>query len=133
MTDLVFVDTSAWYALVNSRDPEHAATNRFFEKHSGRLVTSNYVFDETVTLCGRRLGHSAAVSVGQALRDPEVVQLIRATADDEHRAWSLFRDRTDKQYSYTDCVSFVMMGRLGLTSAAALDEDFRREGFETLP
>lgn len=103
------------------------------EQHGGRLVTSNYIFDETITLCLYRLGHSASVRVGTALRDTDVVQLIRASADDERGAWDLFRDRSDKQYSYTDCVSFMMMRRLGLTRAAALDDDFRREGFEALP
>jgi hypothetical protein len=133
VTELVFVDTSAWYALVNRQDPEHRATNQLLEQQRGHLVTSNYVFDETVTLCLRRLGHSAALRVGTALRDRDVVQLIRASADDERGAWELFRDRPDKEYSYTDCVSFTMMRRLGLTRAAALDDDFRREGFEALP
>ena len=132
MTERIFVDTSAWYALVNRKDPDHVQTKRLIEQSGGRLVTSNYVFDETITLCLRRLGHSAAVRVGTALRDRDVVHLVRASADDEARAWKLFRARPDKQYSYTDCVSFEMMKRLGVAKAAALDDDFRREGFEVL-
>ena len=62
-----------------------------------------------------------------------MVQLVRGTAGDEQQAWKLFQARSDKDYSYTDCVSFVMMQRLGVTTAAALDEDFSREGFEALP
>jgi len=133
LTELVFVDTSVWYALVNRKDPDHAQTKRLIGDPGGHLVTSNYVFDETITLCLRRLGHSAAVRVGTALQDPQVVQLVRATAVDEGRAWRLFQARSDKLYSYTDCVSFVMMKRLGVTRAAALDDDFRQEGFEVVP
>ena len=133
MTELVFVDTSVWYALVNRKDPDHAKTKRLIEEPGGYLVSSNYIFDETITLCLRRLGHSAAVRVGTALQDPQVVQLVRATAADEGRAWRLFRARSDKRYSYTDCISFVMMKRLGVTRAAALDDDFRQEGFEVVP
>jgi predicted nucleic acid-binding protein len=133
LSERLFVDTSAWFAFVNRRDPDHAPTRRLLEEHGGALVTSNYVFDETVTLCLLRLGHAAAVRVGAALQDPDVVHLVRASAEDERHAWGLFRDRLDKRYSYTDCTSFILMRRLDLTRAAALDDDFRREGFDALP
>jgi predicted nucleic acid-binding protein len=133
VTDLLFVDTSAWYAFVNRRDPEHAPARTLFEEFEGRLVTSNYVFDETVALCVQRLGHASAVRVGDVLLDADAVQLVRATPDDERDAWDLFRECTDKVYSFTDCISFAMMRRLGIARAAALDEDYRREGFEVLP
>ena len=99
----------------------------------GRLVASNFVFDETVTLCLYRLGHAAAELVGQALRDSSQVDLVRVTPGDETAAWQLFRERADKQYSFTDCTSFVLMRRLDLKTAAALDDDFAGEGFEQLP
>ena len=42
----------------------------------------------------------------------------------------MFREQIDKQYSFTDCTAFVLMRRLSLTAAAALDDDFAQEGFE---
>ncbi len=133
MTDLLFVDTSAWFALVNRRDPDHQAAREILESFRGRLVTSNFVFDETVTLCLQRLGHPAALRVGDELFGGELVDLARATDDDERAAWELFRRRKDKKYSFTDCVSFVLMKRLGIRRAAAFDDDFRREGFAVVP
>ena len=62
-----------------------------------------------------------------------MVDLVRVTADDERDAWGLFEARPDKQYSYTDCTSFALMRRLGVDTAIALDDDFAREGFATLP
>ena len=103
------------------------------EEFEGRLVTSNFVFDEAVTLCLYRLGHEAAIRVGNALRDPGIVDLIRATAQDETDAWEIFAARSDKRYSFTDCTSFAMMRRLGIRTAVAIDDDFKREGFEVLP
>lgn len=129
---LVFVDTSAWFAFVNRADPDHDAVRRAIES-SDRLVTSDGVFDETVTLCLYRLGHETAVKVGETLRNPRVVDLVRGEPADETAAWKLFARRPDKTYSFTDCLSFVMMRRLGLNRAIALDDDFRREGFEVLP
>ena len=127
------VDTSAWFAYANRHDPDHARIRQVLQKFQGRLVTSNFIFDETVTLCLYRLGHHVAATVGDVLLDPTVVDLLRLTPDDEQRAWALFLARSDKTYSYTDCTSFVLMRRLRLQRAIALDVDFQREGFVLLP
>ena len=133
MSRQLFVDTSTWFALANRGDPDHREACRVLESFRGRLVTSNFVFDETVTLCLYRLGRKAALRVGDELRGGRLADIVRATIDDEDRAWGLFGRRADKQYSFTDCVSFVLMRRLGIEQAAALDDDFRREGFSVLP
>lgn len=126
------MDTSAWLAFANHADDAHAAVREVLTRFGGRLVTTNFVFDETVTLC-RRMGHAAALLVGGVLRDPEVVDLVRVRPGDENDAWRLFGERADKVYSFTDCTSFVLMRRLGIGRAAALDADFAREGFEVAP
>ena len=133
MTQGLFVDTSAWFAYVNRGDRDHRAVRQLIDRHAGRLVTSNHVFDESVTLCQRRLGHAAAIRLGEALLDPALVDLVRASHDDEVRAWKLFGERPDRDYSFTDCLSFTVMRRLRLTRAAALDDDFATEGFEVVP
>ena len=63
----VFVDTGAWYALVDARDPDHPAVASCLAQHGGRLATSNFVFDETVTLLRSRLGHRVARTFGETL------------------------------------------------------------------
>ena len=77
-----------------------------------------------MTLCLYRLGYRVAATVGEVLLDPTVVDLLRLTPDDEHQAWTLFLARPDKTYSY-----FVLMRRLRLQQAIALDADCQREGF----
>lgn len=129
----VFVDTSAWYACLNRADPDHTAVAGFLEDFSGQLITSNYVFDELITLVRTRMGHEEALKAGGVLRNPEVVQLERVTSADEEAAWQLFQDRSDKTYSFTDCTSFVLMRRLKLSNVLATDEHFRQEGFAVHP
>lgn len=131
--DRLFVDTGAWFALVNRADPDHQAVAEHLDAFRGRLITTSYVFDETVTLCLARLGHGPAALTGQTLLDPDVVDLFRISASDEAGAWELFLARADKTYSFTDCTSFILMRRLGLPRAAAVDGHFRQEGFETVP
>jgi predicted nucleic acid-binding protein len=129
----LFVDTSAWLALVNGADPGHQAVLAALEQFKGRIVTSNFIFDEAVTLCRVRLGHDAAKRLGDQLLANAEIDLVRLTADDERAAWTLFLARADKRYSFTDCTSFVLMRRLKIGRAAALDDDFHREGFEVVP
>lgn len=129
----LFVDTSAWFAFANRKDRDHVAVVRALNAFEGRLVTSNFVFDETVSLCRYRLGHGAADALAVAILDPETVDLIRVSAQDEHDAWRLFQIRVDQRYSFTDCTSFVLMRRLGIGRALALSGDFHNEGFEMDP
>jgi uncharacterized protein len=129
----VFVDTSAWYAYVRRDDPDHEPVAAALERFQGRLVTSNFVFDEVVTLVAVRLGHGAASKVGDALLDAGTVELIRVEEEDESDAWELFRKRPDKGFSFTDCASFALMKRLRLATAVSTDRHFRQAGFEALP
>jgi len=131
--DRLFVDTSAWFAYTNRMDPDHAAVRKVFREFKGRLATSNFIFDETISLCIYRLGHEAARRVGSALLDAGTVDLIRVTPEDEQAAWTLLCNRADQRYSFTDCTSFELMRRLEMTTALALDEDFHTEGFRMLP
>jgi hypothetical protein len=89
----LFVDTSAWLAFANRKDPDHGAVRGVFDGFQGRLTTSNFVFDETVSLGRYRLVHNAAERVGGVLLDRNTVDLIRISPEDEKAAWTLFRNR----------------------------------------
>ena len=67
------------------------------------------------------------------MTDPDEVDMVRVTVEDERAAWNLFCERADQRYSFTDCTSFVLMRRLRLPTALALDADFSAEGFGVAP
>jgi len=92
------------------------------------LVTSNYIFDETLTLLKTRLGHSIAVQFGEKLWNQEVATLIRINEKDEDRAWKLFLQYEDKGFSFTDCTSFALMERLKINTVFAFDDHFAQYG-----
>ena len=129
----LFVDTGAWFSYLNAVDPDHGAIVPVLEEWERRLVTTDYVFDELVTVCRYRVGHSAACVAGSALRGMGITLLVEVQPADREQAWEQFRREEDKAYSFTDCTSFAVMRRLGLTAAAAVDEHFRRAGFHILP
>ena len=128
-----FVDTGAWYALVDGADPDHGRVVECFREYRGRLVTSNYVFDESVTLARYRLGWEVAHRLGEQLRDRRLTRLERITPADEEAAWSLFLQYTDKSFSFTDCTSFALVRRLEIPLCLAIDGDFRAFGLDCIP
>lgn len=129
----IFVDTGAWVALANATDAAHEPVKAVVDSWDGRLVTTNLVVAETVTVTLYRFGHAAAVTVGTELWGGTVADLVRVEPSDERAAWRLFGEREDKEYSFVDCASFVIMRRLGLAKAIAVDDDFAQEGFHVLP
>jgi predicted nucleic acid-binding protein len=129
----LFVDTSAWYAYFNAKDPDHKSVTALLEAWEPRLVTTEYVFDELVTLVRYRAGHGLAAKVGQELRGGEACLLVTVEPKDIQAAWEHFVAKKSEKLSFTDCTSFAVMRRLKLTTAAALDADFGHAGFTVLP
>jgi predicted nucleic acid-binding protein len=129
----LFVDTGAWYALVDRNDPEHIGAKGFFETNAIPLITSNFVFGETITLLRMRLGWSVAKDFGQRLKGSGFVGVHAVKEDDERRAWEIFLKYKDKDFSYTDCTSFALMERLKIESAFSFDSHFRTMKFHVLP
>lgn len=129
----IFVDTSAWHAVSNERDANHALAQEFLTRNE-RLVTTNFVIDETITLTLIRTGYRQALAVGELLWSRQTAGIIWVTPDDEQAAWNLFKQYDDKIFSFTDCTSFAVMARLGLTHAFTFDADFVRTGrFRRVP
>ena len=124
----IFVDTGAWYALLDETDSYHARAVKLFQSLAHPLVTTNYIVDETITLAKNRLGYKVAVKIGQMLWDEDVAALIRITSSDENNAWKIFTKYRDKGFSFTDCTSFAVMERLGIIEAMAFDEHFNQYG-----
>jgi len=129
----VFVDTGAWYALADSDDADHMAAAAFLAANTLPLVTTNFVFSETVTLLRYRIGYSAARSFGQKLKESKLVRVVAVTPADEERAWEIFTKYRDQDFSFVDCTSFAVMERMKLATAFAFDRHFSVMRFTVVP
>ena len=129
----VFVDTGAWYALIDAKDPDHARVVPCFQEFQGRLATSHFVVDEILTLARYRLGWSVAHRLGTELRSGRLSRLERVSPKDEESAWSIFARYEDKAFRFTDCTSFALVQRLELSTCLAINADFRSFGRHCIP
>ena len=132
----LFVDTAGWMACADAADPVHAraVAARDGALEAGRvLVTTDYVVDETLTLIRLRLGLPAAEKWWAQVEVSPRVRWQWIDAPRSEKARGLFFRYRDKDYSFTDCTSFVVMRELRLKEALTTDRHFRQMGFQTLP
>jgi hypothetical protein len=133
---ILFVDTAGWVALADESDPVHGASSKARDGHlrrGGHLVTTDYVIDESLTLLRRRLGLAAARRFWWMISESARVRLETVSPDRARRAREWFFSWEDKEFSFTDCTSFVVMKELGLDRALTSDRHFVQAGFQVVP
>lgn len=112
MPKFVFLDTSGWIALYNKRDSfyqEAQDLNKELIDGNYYYLTTNFILDETYTGLLFKAGHSISVDLGERIRNTETVKIIYITKDIEDRSWELFKKYSDKDFSFTDCTSFIIL------------------------
>lgn len=132
----LFVDTAGWMACADAADPAHARSRaaRDAALAAGQsLITTDFVIDETLTLIRFRLGLDAARAWWQQVEGSSRLRWERIDAARFEKAQGLFFQYQDKDFSFTDCTSFVVMRELRLTHAMTTDRHFRQVGFQLLP
>lgn len=130
----VFVDTSAFLALLDADEVHHEAIRVSFEKllHNGEpLVTSNYVLVETAALLQHRFGIPAFRLFTDDVAP--VVGTLWVDAEMHAAAVSAVLAAARKRLSLVDCASFEAMRRSGVKTALTLDRHFAEQGFGVVP
>ena len=129
------MDTAGFLALWDEADERHGRAVRLqselVRKHS-RFLTTDYIVDETVTLLLVRHSHSAASDFLRTVTTSESLHLHWVTPDRFHTAAEFFARHADKEWSFTDCVSFDLMHELNVRDSFTTDQHFRQAGFNPL-
>ncbi len=132
----LFADTAGWMACADAADPAHRATVAARDgwlKAGGVFVTTDYIADETLTLIRMRLGPAAAEEWWRQVDASSRVRWETITGARAEKARSLFFRYADKDFSFTDCTSFVVMRELRLQAALTTDHHFSQMGFAQKP
>jgi predicted nucleic acid-binding protein len=129
----IFIDTSAFYALLDRDDENHRkAKNTWADllKNDNTLITSNYVLVETFALLQHRLGIEA---IRGFQNDILPLVNIEFVISEIHRSGvSALLSASRRNLSLVDCVSFEMMRTLEIRTAFAFDPHFKEQGFNML-
>jgi hypothetical protein len=129
----VFVDTGVFYAHHDTDATRHdtavdALTAVLRSPEYGHVMTSDYVYDEVVTLTHRRTGDVAAgVEVGRRLRGdgyPDAVELLYTSSPQFDDAVEIYEQYTDQELSFTDAVTVALVDHHDIDAVLSFDDDF---------
>ncbi len=139
---MILVDTWAWVALADRRDPYHqrvTAQHNSFRKRRRRYLTTDYVLSETITYLYDALSPTQAQAFIQsvvAAADQGTYQLVHVSPDQFRRAWQMRQKYHDKpDISFVDFTSMIVMQDLGIAEVFSGDAHFLHVGlgFRLLP
>jgi predicted nucleic acid-binding protein len=125
---MIFVDTSAWFASVVPGDPDYPGAIAWLAVNDSPLLTTDYIVDETLTLLRARGERKRALSLGDRFFRAGLAEIHKITASDLKLAWETFERFADKDWSFTDCTSKIVIQQLGISQAFAFDHHFTQFG-----
>jgi uncharacterized protein len=125
---MIFVDTSAWFASLVPSDPDYPAAVAWLAANPLPLLTTDYVVDETLTLLRVRGERTRALILGDRFFRGDLADIQKISESDLKLAWETFERFADKDRSFTDCTSKVVMHQLGISQAFAFDHHFEQFG-----
>lgn len=125
------MDSSAFFALVTGRSTDSAVAKRILERAEAArfpLVTSSYILAEAHALIVNRVSRRAGLEFLDFVDRSAITILWPAEAHFVAAREIIYR-YTDKDFSLTDAISFVVMEQLDITTAFTFDRDFSQYGF----
>jgi len=137
MKNEIFIDTSGWLCFFDDNQTQHSFTRSFVGHHlfqGGTFSTTSGVFDELIPLLTSRMRASRPQVLDciiTARRLPRL-EIVHITPDLHRRAFELLLSRPDKEWSWVDAASFVVMQERAMPQALTTDHHFDQAGFVRL-
>ncbi len=136
---VVFVDASAWIAIMSRKDHRHNEAAIIYKKElekSSYFITSNLTTFEAYTEIKTKKGIEIAKALRRVIENKQLVKIERVTFDIEEEALKIFWGYEDKTWGIIDITSFVIMERYDCKFAFAFDQHFvdaaHQKGFQML-
>lgn len=132
MKPAIFIDTSYFLALINSRDKYHQAAKTAAGQARPPFVTSDAVLFELGNALARPPYRKLGIHALRQIRADAGIEIVHVDPDLFTQTTAFYQSRPDKAWGLTDCASFVIMQQRGLHEALAADKHFEQAGFKRL-
>ena len=132
MSGVYFADSFYFIALLNPDDRSNKAVWEFNEQYRGRIITTEYVLLEVANALTAPKYRTNTARFIKKLYEGEDVNIIPASHHLLSLGLSLYQERDDKNWSLTDCISFIVMERENITEALTGDRHFQQAGFKAV-
>jgi uncharacterized protein len=128
----VFAETFFYVALLSRHDRGHQAAHNWASHHRSPVVTTEFVLLEVANFCRSPGDRQRFAAFAQSLKSNPLTTIISCESAWFQHGLERFSNRPDKEWSLTDCISFVVMEDLRLSAALTDDHHFEQAGFRTL-
>jgi predicted nucleic acid-binding protein len=129
---MILVDSGFLIALAQPRDALHARAMRWSQGISESFLVSEYVALETMNRLSEPADRPRAHALLAHVLARRLCEFVHGSPALWEAGLALHRDREDKAWSLTDCISFHLMSSRGIAQALAFDEHFEQAGFVAL-
>jgi predicted nucleic acid-binding protein len=127
----VFADTFYYIALLDANDSTHETAVAATRELKSTVTTAWVLLELANTLSASRHRGVFARFLDRLRANPNVI-IYEAEREVFDLGVDLYQNRDDKEWSLTDCISFVVMTREGITEALTGDHHFEQAGFSIL-
>jgi predicted nucleic acid-binding protein len=127
-----FADAYYFIARINQDDQYHGRVIEFSKTMRANLVTTDWVLMEVADALAGSEVRNQARDYFLYLRSLPHCEVIEAARDLFDRALNYYHRHADKDWSLTDCTSFMVMRDLGIKEALTGDKHFEQAGFVAL-
>jgi uncharacterized protein len=127
----VFADAFFYLALLREDDPAHDRALAF-ATHNQSIVTTEFILLELGNACARASDHGDFLALIAGMRRSSRVRIIRLDSTLLDRGIERMAARPDKDWSLTDCISFIVMEDECIKDALTADQHFEQAGFVPL-
>src|SRR5437660_600335 len=124
----VFADTFFFLAILNPLDPAHQQASEMSRNLRRPRITTAWVLTEVGDALARD-NRTAFLDLLELMRENPLTRVVGPSQELFDAGIAFYGERTDKEWPLTDCISFVVMEREGITEALTGDRHFEQAGF----
>jgi len=128
----LFADTFFFFAFLNAADTAHEQAEAYFADFDGQIVTTEWVLTELADGMAAPGDREVFIQFYEALRKDPAVQIAPSDQTLFTAGVEFYSARKDKEWTLTDCISFLVMQRERLAEALTADHHFKQAGFKIL-
>ena len=128
----VFADTFYLLALYYPDDQYHAQTVRMTRQLNARFLTTDWILTEVADALSAGRDHQNVAPLIRRLRSSPLWEIVPFSRDQFDAALEFHFRHQDKEWTLTDCASFLVMQEHGITEALTGDRHFEQAGFTAL-
>ena len=128
----LFADTFYFLALLNPKDAKHQKAQDINATPNWRMITTAWILMEVADALATPPNRGLFLRLVDRLQASSTIEVIPLSMDVFNQGLRFYRERPDKRWPLTDCISFVLMQQRGITDALTGDHHFEQAGFVSL-